>query len=161
MPRHALTGISEDARTIAGAANRQTSPVMSERRSMYTDVHQCTPMITVRPATAADFATLYGYAPKHTFRGEVAELDGVAVGIGGIAYGFGRPLLFAKVTPALRPFKRFILTAARRLAELAMVHQAVAVADPAEPLSGKLLSKIGLHKVAESPEGDVFEWAKH
>lgn len=114
--------------------------------------------ITIRAATAADFHELYGEAPKHTVWAEVAELDGRVVGIAGIAYGNELPLLFSRLRPELRPYKRFILNAARHLAARARKHHAVAIPDRGEPLSAKLLTTIGGHKVATSTEGDVYAW---
>jgi hypothetical protein len=118
------------------------------------------PIPTVRHATAADFTALYGTALQRTIHAEVAELDGVVVGIAGIMYGLDRPLLFAKLLPALRPHKRFVLICARHLAKRAKEHQAVAVADPGELLSCKLLAKLGAHKIGECAEGEVYAWAK-
>lgn len=116
--------------------------------------------LTVRPATAADFFALYGEKPDHTIKAEVVEADGRVLGIGGIAYSGERPLLFSKMLPELRRHKRFIVEAALHLAARAKAAHAVAVADPKEHCSVRLLTKLGLHKVADSAGGDVFGWPK-
>lgn len=115
--------------------------------------------LTVRPATAADFFALYGENPAHTINAEVVvESDGRVLGIGGISYLPGQPVLFANLLPELRRHKRFIVEAALHLAARAKAAHAVAIADPAEPLSVKLLTKLGLHKVADCTGGEVFAW---
>lgn len=115
-------------------------------------------MLTVRPATQADFHALYGEAPARTIRAEVAELDGVPVAIAGIAYGGERPLLFSRILPALRPHKRFIVRQARRFAEIARKAHAVAIADCQSTASARLLQAVGAQKVGESEQGEVFAW---
>jgi hypothetical protein len=112
----------------------------------------------LRAARAGDYETFYGEPLRFTIHAEVAEIGGVPTGIGGIAYIDGTPILFSRMTDALRPHKRFILRAARRAGQMARAARAVAVANPNEPLSCKLLERLGLSWAGTAPEGEVFAW---
>ena len=116
---------------------------------------------TIRPATLADFTTLYGRAPDRTIRAWAAELDGQPVGIAGIAYNGPRPVMFGKITPALRPYRRFIVRAAKELAEIGHEACAVACADPREPLSCKLLQRLGFEFIGNGKDGSVYQCRKN
>jgi hypothetical protein len=114
-----------------------------------------------RAARAGDYEALYGAPLRHTIWAETAELDGRVVGIGGIAYVDGKPMLFSRVTDELRPFKRFIVRWAHHAAQMAKATNALALANPEEPLSCKLLQRIGLQWCGTMPEGEVFGWVRH
>ena len=80
--------------------------------------------------------------------------------IGGIAYIQGQPVLFSRMTDELRPFKKFIVRCALRAARMAAEAHAAAVANPKEPLSCRLLARLGLTWRGTSDEGEVFVWAQ-
>lgn len=113
---------------------------------------------TLRPARTGDYESLYGVPLPFTIRAEVAEIGGRAVGIGGIAYIHGQPVLFSRMTDELRPFKKFIVRCARRAAQMASDTHAAAIASPKEQLSCKLLMRLGLSWQGTSTEGEVFRW---
>lgn len=115
----------------------------------------------LRPARAGDFETLYHEPLRHSIWAHTAELDGRVVGIGGIAYIGKQPVLFSRMVDELRPHKRFIVRCAKRAAEMARVAHAAAVANPKEPLSCRLLMRIGLAWCGTMPEGEVFAWVQH
>lgn len=112
----------------------------------------------LRHARQGDYEALYQTPLPFTIRAEVAELDGRAVGIGGIAYIHGQPVLFSRMTDDLRPFKKFIVQCARRAALMAAETHAAAVASPKEPLSCKLLQRLGLSWRGTSSEGEVYRY---
>jgi hypothetical protein len=107
----------------------------------------------IRPMTADDFTALYGEPPRYTIIGWTAELRGAAAGVAGVAFVGETPILFANLTDALRPHRRFIRRAAAFLATQARKYGAVAVADPALPLAGKLLSHLGFDHIGRHPHG--------
>ena len=113
---------------------------------------------TLRLAQPGDFEALYGEPLAFTIWAETAELDGAVVGIGGIAYIGGRPILFSRMRDELRPYKKFILRCARRAAQMAAETRAAAIANPDEPLSCRLLERIGLTWKGTAEEGEVFAW---
>lgn len=115
--------------------------------------------IETRPATEADFELLYGEATPHSARAWVAVKDNEAIAIGGIYYDpFGRPVLFSRVTDAMRPHKRAIMHCARRLAMVARDIGAVAIPSCKERLSPKLLTRLGMVPVGQCTEGEVYGW---
>lgn len=93
-----------------------------------------------------------------TIQAYVAEMDGKVVGIGGIAYVPGKPVLFSKMKDELRPYKKFILQSARELAAKAKAVGAVAIANPKESLSCKLLHRIGMTWADTTPDGEAYTW---
>jgi hypothetical protein len=113
---------------------------------------------SVRAMTAEDYVALYGERPRHSMKGYAALLNGRVVAVGGIAFLPTVTVLFAKMDDALRPHRRFIVGAAAFLAEMAREYNALAIADPHLPLSGKLLRSVGSHHVGSSPHGEVYRW---
>ena len=101
---------------------------------------------------------MYGEPPPVTVWASVAELDGRVVGIGGIAYIGEKPVLFSRIKDELRPYRKFIVQAARDLARMAASVKAVAVASKTEALSCRLLARLGMQWFASTPEGEVFVW---
>jgi len=102
--------------------------------------------ITFRPATRADALRYYGQDPIFTFRGHVAEKDGEILGIGGVYYDFGVPVVFTEMRPEMEASKRACAKAARFMIEYVESLEApvvYAVADPRYETSGYLLAKLG------------------
>lgn len=113
---------------------------------------------TLRPSRSGDFEALYGEPLRFTIKAQTAEIDGQIVGIGGIAYIEGQPVLFSRMTDALRPHKKFIVRCARMAAVMAREARAAAIANPNERLSCKLLERIGLIWQGTAPEGEVYAY---
>lgn len=111
----------------------------------------------MRDATAADFAVIYGHQPKVTMRAWVADLDGNPVGIAGILFHQGQNIMFSKMTDALKPYRRFIVRAARAVVERSRHYRPVAVADSRLPGAPKLLAHAGLVSIGHSSSGEMFQ----
>lgn len=114
----------------------------------------------IREATAADLAAFYGKAPARTVRAMVAVLGDDPIAVCGLAYqGGGLPLLlFSEMKPEMRRFPKMILKGARAALALARGVSAVAVANPDEALSPKLLRHLGFVPSGRCDRGEVFAW---
>lgn len=101
--------------------------------------------VNIRPATAEDARTFYGGAPKMSFRGFVAELDGELVGLGGVYYQNGVPIAFTEIRPAMRPYRKAIAKGCRMIVKLLddLRGPVYAVACSTEPTAPYLLAKLG------------------
>jgi hypothetical protein len=112
----------------------------------------------VRPATSEDLAAFLGGPPPYTCRAIVGELDGVPIGIGGIGYERGRAFVFCDLKPEARQFKRAIVKAALSVLEMSQCRgiKPLAVADPEEPGSVRLLTWLGFRREGTTPGGDLF-----
>lgn len=111
----------------------------------------------VRRATAADLEAFFGGPVGPTVMAWVGLVDGKPVALGGLKYLAGKPYdLFLDVREEAR----------RRPLELVRLSRAVlrelgdiparAVADPAEPKSGKLLTLLGLRRIGTAQGMEVF-----
>lgn len=102
--------------------------------------------ITFRPATRADALSYYGREPEATFRGYVAEQDGKVVGIGGVYYDLGVPVIFTEMRPEMERAKKACARATRLMIEYAdslLSPVVYAVADVDYPTAPYLLAKLG------------------
>lgn len=100
------------------------------------------------PATQAMLEAL-GEHPEGAGRAYAAVLDGRPLGVCGYYHGSDRLVLYAKVKPELRRWKKVIVRGARLvMAEAARVRApVVALAQDDIPGSGRMLEALGLEHV--------------
>lgn len=111
--------------------------------------------IAFRPATRADALAYYGREPEATFRGYVAEQDGKIIGIGGVYYDLGFPVVFTEMKPEMCGAKKAIARATRLMIDYvdSLPYPTVyAVADTEYPTAPYLLAKLGF-----APTGRMTE----
>lgn len=114
----------------------------------------------VRFATDAHIRVFYPAGFPHTVRAWAVELDGEAIGIGGIAY---RPApqqayFFSDIKPALARFPKLILRASRAfLAEHARPGLC-AFTGPHYPTGPRLLEHLGFRFVMQGDTHGVYVW---
>ncbi len=113
------------------------------------------------PATRADVEAFRGYPNPYSMRGYVVKLDGKPVAIGGINYDDGFLALFSEMSDEMRPFKVSIVKFALEGLKLIGRAPCLAVADPDEPMSGRLLEFLGFVYVGTTEQGRVFKWHQH
>lgn len=118
-------------------------------------------MIKGRPATAADIAIFY---PDMTssFRAWVAELDGEPQGIIGIALLSPVACMFSSFREVLRPYLRhptiLRLIKKAQAAVRAMSAPVAAAVEPDEPLSPKILARLGFRPAGELSGYEIYIW---
>ncbi len=119
-------------------------------------------MVEFALAESKHVREFYGDRYTKSFKGYVAMLDGVVVGIGGISFEDGYMMLFSDMKDALRPFKKDIvraITVLKRLIERER-YPILAIANDGELMSEKLLVKLGfVFSGHETPDGKIF-WRK-
>jgi hypothetical protein len=118
------------------------------------------PRPILKPLTLADATAFYGSRPQHTMRGYAVMLDGKPVALGGITYRCGMLCAFSEMKDELRPYKVSIARFARRVEGLFGKAPGMAIANPAEPGSGRFLQWLGFEHVATTKEGEVYRWDK-
>jgi RimJ/RimL family protein N-acetyltransferase len=114
-----------------------------------------------RPATREDYIAFYGEAPKRSLRAYVLDLDGRILGVGGIRYqNPGQPpFLFSDIKPEARQWPKEMVKAAKMaLADFGPA-PILAIADPHEKGSIRLLTYLGFKHFASSVKGEVFRYA--
>ena len=102
--------------------------------------------IIFRPATRADALRYYGQTPVATFRGFVAEENEEVIGIGGVYYDLGVPMVFTEMRPEMERNKRACARAARFMIEYTDsldTPVVYAVADTNYQTAPGLLAKLG------------------
>ncbi len=112
----------------------------------------------LRPASKADVEAYYGHPLEHTMRGYVVMLDGKPVALGGIIYRFGMLCAFSEMKEEFRPYKVSIVKFSRKIEGLFNGVPGVAVANPREPGSERLLRRLGFKHVGSCDEGEVYHW---
>lgn len=115
--------------------------------------------VLIRQATARDARAFYGRDPIYSFRGYAAELNGDIVGLGGVYFEDGKPVVFSEIRDAMRPHKKAIAKATRMLMRMLddLGRSAYAFACPEEPTSGCLLAKLGFKPTGMAgPCGDIL-----
>lgn len=115
--------------------------------------------VQIRQATVQDAREFYGQDPVYSFRGYAAELNGDIVGLGGVYFEDGKPVVFSEIRDAMRPHKKAIAKATRMLMRMLddLGRSAYAFACPTEPTSGYLLAKLGFKPTGMvGPYGDVL-----
>ena len=114
--------------------------------------------LVIRPATKADLDTFYAGQPRPTISAYVGDLDGKIVGIGGLAYVYGRVNIFCDLTKDARRFKIAMHRIGLMLMQQAMAdgHRFVyADADMNEPTSDRWLRRLGFAHMG----GNFYRWA--
>lgn len=118
--------------------------------------------VAYRPATASDVDLYYGSRPSQTLKAIVMTLDGEPAAIVGLANEGGYLKLFSEYKPEFRPYMRSIATLRAIKAVMRMVENSklavVAVTQPNEPDSPRLLQRLGFEFHNTTDDGDVYEW---
>lgn len=113
---------------------------------------------TVHPATAEDYAAVYGKAPTVSFFGAAVRHDGRPVAVAGVYVSNGLPIVFSQIIEPVR--KRTILQIAYAIMRRA--HQKklplFAVRDPNLPTSDKFIQHFGFVPVGRTEAGEVYAW---
>lgn len=118
--------------------------------------------LIVRHATAADVDAFYGSRPYQTVRALVADLDGKPVGLIGLARENGCSKIFSEYGPELKGRLKCmaILRAIKTVLEWAKESSlpVIAVAQPEEPDSPRVLKRLGFEWYGTGPFGEVYLW---
>lgn len=124
-------------------------------------------VVEVRQATAADVHRFFDGDPPGTLRAWVALVDGVVVGIAGVAYGgLSRdrpaPEAFSAFLPALEPHlhSAAVRRGIRRVVKMIRSTRPapIAIASPDIEGSADLLLRLGARSVGVCEAGEVFQW---
>jgi hypothetical protein len=113
----------------------------------------------LRTATFADTVLFYGKPSPVTFHGIVAELDSEIIGIAGVYKQGSRPIAFSDLSPALRKYRKTMVTACKMLVNLfdTIGAPVYAVANPNEPTAPYLLVRLGFKPTGLfGPAGETF-----
>lgn len=118
--------------------------------------------MTYRFATAADLDAYYGERPAQTVRAVILALDDEPAAVVGLANEGGYYKLFSEYKPQFKPYLRSMTTLRAIKAVMRMIKQArlpvVAVEQPNEPDSPRLLARMGFVFHNDSDSGAVHEW---
>lgn len=108
------------------------------------------PDVVIKPATLDLFEAFYGRPPAWTMRGHVALIEDRVVGIGGISYEGGVPVLFSDAAPELRARRRDMVRCVRFLQRQAEAFRGTLFAVTAvdEPAAPRLLARLGFEETA-------------
>lgn len=107
--------------------------------------------LEILPATPELVREFAGKAPPYTFRGHAGLLDGKVVGLGGIFYRDGLPVVFAEFTPGLA--RRHRAQAFRFLEEQFDLWKGrlFAICDSEFDSAPGLLQRLGFAPMAQDP----------
>jgi len=113
--------------------------------------------IEVVPATSDLWLEYFGDLPDSRVRAFVALLDGVPVGIAGIANRGTVLEVFSDIKPELRPYKLTIAKVARKIRGIlqSTAKPAFAFASPDEPTADRFLRWIGFE---QSDDRGLYQW---
>lgn len=114
---------------------------------------------TFRRAAAEDAAVFYREGIPLSFRGWVAEQDGVVTALFGISYEHGIPVAFSQIADPMRSCKKSIAKGCRILMKMldSIRGPVYAVADPNEPTAPYLLIKLGWRPTGRfTPHGELM-----
>jgi hypothetical protein len=116
------------------------------------------PDVLMVPATSALVEAFYGRPPIWTMRGHVALIEDRVVGVGGISYEEGLPILFSDAAPELRARRRDMVRGVRLLERQARAFRGTlfAIAGTGETAAPRLLGRLGF-KPTEMPRLMVRE----
>jgi hypothetical protein len=110
-------------------------------------------MLTWGYATAADIDAYYGDRPRETMRAVVIRMDGVAVGVIGLAKEVDRDRAFSECKPVLCAHLRSIVVLRAIKAFMKLV-EASRIPVYAISEGTGVLDRLGFRHV----DGDVYEW---
>lgn len=115
-----------------------------------------------RPATAADVDRYYGARPRQTVKAMILTLDGNPAAIVGLANEGSYWKLFSEYKPEFKRYLQSMATLRAIKKVILMIGDCrlpvVAVTQPNEPDSPRLLERLGFVFHNESEEGSVYEW---
>lgn len=104
----------------------------------------------------------YGSRPSQTLKAVVLTLDDAPAAIIGLANEGGYLKLFSEYKPEFVPYMRSITTLRAIKAVMRMVENSklpiVAVTQPNEPDSPRLLERLGFEYYDTTDEGKLYEW---
>ena len=117
-------------------------------------------MITMAPATAADFAAVFGCQPPWRIRGMAAHRNGACVALGGLAYGpDGQAHAFYAGTETVQRFPVAITKAVKTglvAARARGVRRIVAECDTTIEAAARWLARLGF-RPTEVPNVWIWE----
>lgn len=120
-------------------------------------------MIEVSPLTAADLIEYYGQLPQESIRGFKVRCDGEIFGVIGVARRPDHLMLFSDYKPAYKDQLRRVATLRAIYAAMALVDELTsagcpvyALANPEEPDSQRLLSRLGFEHLGSSANGELY-----
>lgn len=107
--------------------------------------------LNIVPATAELVERYAGQAPPFTFRGHVGILDGKVIGLGGIYWRDGQPVIFAEFAEGVA--RKYRAQAFRFLEEEFDRHSGLlfAICDSAFTSAPGLLDRLGFRPTARLP----------
>ena len=116
------------------------------------------PVVTIRPATLADFEHWHGGPPYQTVRAWVGLVDGRPVAFAGFTLHRSFVEAFSNFVPDHGLTKKCVYRYAKlMLAEMRKYRlPLMAAADPERQNSGKFLERLGFTFLEHSPTGDLY-----
>lgn len=121
-------------------------------------------MIESRLATQVDVIAYYGHAPGPSLRAYVVLMDGVPIGLIGLARLKNHARLFSEFKPELREHLNCmtILRTIKKAMQLVKDSRVpvVAMSTPDEPRSCSLIERLGFTHWMSASEGEVFRWQR-
>lgn len=124
--------------------------------------HDADQRIGYRLASASDIDAYYGSRPPQTLKAVILTLDGSPAAIVGLANEGNCWKLFSEYRPQFKRYLRSMATLRAIKATMSLVEQCrlpvVAVTQPDEPDSPRLLRRLGFEFHNESEDGDVYVW---
>jgi hypothetical protein len=111
--------------------------------------------LTFRPARDEDVVAVCGGKPDRTIYAMAAEKGGATVGVGGVYFDRGHPVVFTDVAPELLADKRGVAVACRMMMAYldALLMPVYATPDKNLKTSEPLLRKLGFEPTGEFYEG--------
>lgn len=113
---------------------------------------------TVHPATADDYAAIYGTPPAVSFFGAAVRHDGRTVAVAGVYVSNGLPVVFSQISEPVR--KRTILRVAYAILRRARQKglPLFAIRDPNLPTSDGFIQHFGFVPAGRTEAGEVYAW---
>ena len=115
--------------------------------------------LVFREATSEDLHKFYGGPPPATMVALVALLDDEPIAVAGVLFLKEARVGFSEMKPAMRPRKKDIVRFALVAIELVKRYNHVVVfANPNEPHSNALLTRLGLTYQGPNEQGEMYTW---
>lgn len=112
--------------------------------------------VAIVEATPELVEAYYGRPSPFTLRGLVATIDGRPVGVGGISYVAGEPIVFSEMHDELRARRRDCARCFRALEPLVRSFAGLAYAIACEPSSPALLKRLGFVDTGAEQTSDLL-----
>lgn len=103
----------------------------------------------IKPATREMLTEMYGHPPSRSMRAYAGFADGQLLAVFGWYYVNDDAVLFSKMKPEARKYKKTLVKAARMVVNAAKV-RLKAIPDCDVPGSEKLLAHLGFRKVGHA-----------